>query len=165
MVTRRRFMSMALPGLFVLSGGVAVYGYQKGSCPLSSAGYCEGPCTAYLDEDGNLICDRLQTLIGQPTATADPTDQPAALNPTQESIQTPLQDTPTTGPDTSSTSEPATSAPEDQRPTATPTSPQSAPQVRCPFGLVNDPYPGRCGRYVDENNNGICDLSEPSEDA
>jgi len=31
----------------------------------------------------------------------------------------------------------------------------------CPFGLVNDPYPGRCRHYVDANGNGICDLSEP----
>lgn len=30
----------------------------------------------------------------------------------------------------------------------------------CPFGLVNDSYPGECGRYVDTNNNQICDHSE-----
>ncbi len=30
----------------------------------------------------------------------------------------------------------------------------------CPRGLVNDPYPGKCKRYVDKNGNGICDLSE-----
>jgi len=30
----------------------------------------------------------------------------------------------------------------------------------CPFGLTNDPYPEKCGRYVDENGNDICDLSE-----
>ncbi len=33
-------------------------------------------------------------------------------------------------------------------------------KTACPFGLVNDPYPGACRRYVDRNNNGICDLSE-----
>lgn len=33
--------------------------------------------------------------------------------------------------------------------------------VACPFGQVNDPYPGQCKRYVDTNDNGICDLSEP----
>ena len=37
--------------------------------------------------------------------------------------------------------------------------------VRCPYGIVNDPYPGACRRYVDANGNGICDLSEPSEGA
>jgi hypothetical protein len=31
----------------------------------------------------------------------------------------------------------------------------------CPKGLVNDPYPGRCGRYTDTNSDGICDLSQP----
>ncbi len=33
----------------------------------------------------------------------------------------------------------------------------------CPYGLTNDPYPGNCGRYVDENSNDICDLSETEE--
>lgn len=31
----------------------------------------------------------------------------------------------------------------------------------CPFGLSNDPYPGECGRYIDTNQDGICDLSQP----
>ncbi len=31
----------------------------------------------------------------------------------------------------------------------------------CPKGLVNDPYPGRCGRYADTNGDDICDLSQP----
>jgi hypothetical protein len=31
----------------------------------------------------------------------------------------------------------------------------------CPLGLVNDPYPGACPRYVDTNNDGICDHSQP----
>ncbi len=31
----------------------------------------------------------------------------------------------------------------------------------CPFGLEDDPYPGECGRYIDTNNDGICDLSQP----
>ena len=30
----------------------------------------------------------------------------------------------------------------------------------CPKGLVNDPYPGRCSRYVDTNGDDICDLSQ-----
>ena len=45
-----------------------------------------------------------------------------------------------------------------------PAAPTEAPQqvcVACPRGLVNDPYPGRCRRYVDANGNGVCDLSEP----
>ncbi|MBR9679415.1 MAG: hypothetical protein GON13_04065 [Nanoarchaeota archaeon] len=30
----------------------------------------------------------------------------------------------------------------------------------CPFGLVNDTYPGECGRYVDTNDDSICDHSQ-----
>jgi hypothetical protein len=30
----------------------------------------------------------------------------------------------------------------------------------CPFGYRQDPYPGKCWRYVDTNNDGICDLSQ-----
>lgn len=30
----------------------------------------------------------------------------------------------------------------------------------CPFGLVNDTYPGDCGRYVDTNIDGLCDRSQ-----
>jgi len=30
----------------------------------------------------------------------------------------------------------------------------------CPYGLVNDPYPGQCPRYLDLNSDGICDLSQ-----
>lgn len=30
----------------------------------------------------------------------------------------------------------------------------------CPFGLENDPAPGSCSRFIDENTNALCDLSE-----
>jgi hypothetical protein len=32
----------------------------------------------------------------------------------------------------------------------------------CPFGEVNDEYPGNCARYVDTDEDGICDLSQPA---
>ncbi|MEO0281049.1 MAG: cytochrome b/b6 domain-containing protein [candidate division WOR-3 bacterium] len=35
----------------------------------------------------------------------------------------------------------------------------------CPFDEKNDPYPGRCGRYTDENNDSICDLSQDLTDS
>lgn len=65
----------------------------------------------------------------------------------------------------------ATNAPAaiaESSPTAAPVSPtatnapaaQSNVRSACPRGLVNDPYPGKCKRYVDKNGNGICDLSE-----
>jgi hypothetical protein len=28
----------------------------------------------------------------------------------------------------------------------------------CPYGEVNDAYPGKCHRYVDANRDGFCDL-------
>ena len=31
----------------------------------------------------------------------------------------------------------------------------------CPFGEVNESYPGTCGRYIDTDNDNICDLSQP----
>jgi len=30
----------------------------------------------------------------------------------------------------------------------------------CPFGKINDPYPGLCDLYLDTNQNQICDHSE-----
>ncbi|MBM4240594.1 MAG: hypothetical protein FJ150_02815 [Euryarchaeota archaeon] len=30
----------------------------------------------------------------------------------------------------------------------------------CPYGLINDPYPGQCPRYTDTNNDGLCDHSQ-----
>lgn len=35
----------------------------------------------------------------------------------------------------------------------------------CPYGLINDPYPGSCGRYVDTNNDQLCDLSQTITDS
>lgn len=33
--------------------------------------------------------------------------------------------------------------------------------VACPFGVVNDPYPGRCRHYRDSNGDDMCDYSVP----
>jgi hypothetical protein len=30
----------------------------------------------------------------------------------------------------------------------------------CPYGTVNDPFPGQCPRYIDTDQNNICDHSE-----
>lgn len=34
----------------------------------------------------------------------------------------------------------------------------------CPYGKINDPFPGSCFRYIDTNNNQICDHSEPAKE-
>ncbi|HII72618.1 TPA: hypothetical protein HA265_07715 [Candidatus Woesearchaeota archaeon] len=31
----------------------------------------------------------------------------------------------------------------------------------CPNGEVNDPYPGKCGSYIDRDKDGLCDYGEP----
>ena len=33
--------------------------------------------------------------------------------------------------------------------------------VACPYGQINDPYPGRCRFYTDADGDGICDYSVP----
>ncbi len=47
-------------------------------------------------------------------------------------------------------------------PTAIPTATQTVTRAigRCPKGLVNDPYPGRCRHYIDLDGDGICDYSQ-----
>jgi len=141
MFTRRRFLAGLIPSLAVLTGGFAVLGYRQGRCPLSAEGYCVGPCTAIRDGDGDLICDRI------------PLDETPGTGPTGTSLQV----APTRMP--AATPAPTVRAPlQPQRPGQT--SGRSS-AVACPFGLVNDPYPGRCRRYVDRNGNGLCDLSEP----
>jgi len=32
----------------------------------------------------------------------------------------------------------------------------------CPYGLTNDSAPGKCGRYIDTDNDGVCDHSQLS---
>ncbi len=32
----------------------------------------------------------------------------------------------------------------------------------CPYGLIDDPFPGQCPRYVDTNQDDICDHSQSS---
>jgi len=32
----------------------------------------------------------------------------------------------------------------------------------CPLGVTDCPYPGECSRYIDTNNDGICDHSQPA---
>jgi len=36
-------------------------------------------------------------------------------------------------------------------------------QTACPFGQINDPYPGLCARYIDIDNDGFCDLSQTEQ--
>jgi hypothetical protein len=35
----------------------------------------------------------------------------------------------------------------------------------CPYGMVNCSYPGQCGRYIDADGDGLCDLSQTTTTA
>lgn len=116
LLSRRQFLMMGSgTALSTLLGGA----YLVSGCPLSNAGICVGPCTAYIDLSRDGLCDRIQSRLGNDT-------EPAIAG----------QNSDTQNADTSC--------------------------LACPFGIANDPYPGKCRHYVDTNNNGICDLSEKS---
>lgn len=36
----------------------------------------------------------------------------------------------------------------------------AAEKSECQTGMINDPAPGLCWRYIDEDSNNVCDLSE-----
>ena len=175
-ITRRRFLLLGSgTTLSVFVGGA----YLKGGCPLSNSGICVGPCAAFIDRNHDQICDRIQDLQA---LAQDPA--PSTAHQPQELVSCPfgLVNDPYPGQcahyvdqdgngfcdlsemvkesDREPTQAPAEAAQAQAPPTPTPTR-----RVACPFGLVNDPYPGKCRRYVDKNNNGICDLSEMVEDS
>ncbi len=177
-ITRRRFL--------VLGGGAGLSAflgsaYVVSACPLSDTGVCVGPCTAYIDRVGDGLCDRAyadragaQAIAQAPgaegTMAADRTaltrcplglvndpypgecqhyvdqdgDGICDLSIPQAVGQAPVPDADNAG-----------------RASPPPATPQPQSGVACPFGIVNDPYPGECRRYVDRNGDGICDLSEP----
>ena len=144
-VSRRRFLAL---------GGGAAAAFLLGSARLSSLGVSNastgeagcpfglvndpypGRCSRYTDRNGNGLCDFSEQ--GEDAAVAPSVAESATQAPVTSSQQ---------------------AVPEAKKPAATAT-PVTGP-VACPFGLVNDPYPGRCRRYTDRNGNGYCDFSEP----
>ena len=100
MPTRRRFLKM-IPGLAVAVGGFFYAGYRFGGCPLSAEGLCVGPCSAILDGNGDLLCDRLGVVSAQvpvvaaeeqsgdvatPTALVEPTATPLVVDEEPEAV-------------------------------------------------------------------------------
>jgi hypothetical protein len=121
----------------VLGGGAGLSAFLGGAylvsgCPLSDSGVCVGPCAAYIDRVGDGLCDR--AYADQATAQAV-AQAPGGDDTVGQAFQ----------PDASSSDAAAA----------------QAYTVACPLGLVNDPYPGKCRRYVDRDGDGICDLSVP----
>jgi hypothetical protein len=94
------------------------------------------------------------------TRPADPTvtaTSIAAPDPTDAGLASTAPATP--GPTMTPTALTLPAATATPAPTLVPTA-QPVVRTRCPYGLVNDPYPGRCRRYVDQDDTGYCDLSE-----
>lgn len=95
------------------------------------------------------------------TDEAAPVEDLDAATPVEPAeLAAPTQVTPTAN-STAETAPATTATPAvtiEPLPTATPA--VVITTARCPYGLVNDPYPGKCRRYVDANGNGFCDLSE-----
>lgn len=148
--------------------------YLYSGCPLDTdgSGVCTGPCTAFIDFDGDGFCDRLPA----PLQVAEAGDNDT-LSPSEHTCPFGLSDDPFPGLcnlyidkdgdgicdlSQSHSVKTASASIETSNDNAAELSPPtSAIITACPLGLVNDPYPGECRRYVDRNGNGICDLSEP----
>jgi len=136
---KRTVKILAVIGILLLAGLLIGAAFLTGGCTES--------CPAFVDMDGDGRCDSEQAA---PTLESESPDVPTGgVTPSSDE----LAETP---------DEPA-ATPDAITPTATETPPATATPgtVACPFGQVNDPYPGQCKRYVDTNDNGICDLSEP----
>ena len=182
-MNRREFVigtSAAL--VLVAAGGSCVYS----SCPLDTegTGICTGPCSAFIDLNGDSFCDRVPPppVVVQ-AAGATSSNEPDLV--VQRVCPFGLQNDPYPGecnlyvdtdgdgicdlsrnrPAAAEGAEASVPAPEGADEPAMdspPTSAAGAVLTACPLGLINDPYPGECRRYEDANANGLCDLSEPA---
>jgi hypothetical protein len=157
-----------------LLSAVTGYSYLFSKCPLDTEGeeVCTGPCTAFIDLNGDGACDRLPAPARPPAQAAGDGGDSSTV---ERVCPFGLVDDPYPGAcklyvdadgdgicDLSQNHPAATVQPAAEQDAAPPT-PAGEPNVltACPLGLVNDPYPGECKWYVDTNGNSICDLSEP----
>jgi hypothetical protein len=139
------------------------------SCPFGEVNDAyPGKCHRYVDSNQDGFCDlgvsRDVEVAADPTSqegeevelaalSADTSTGAAASNEKATAVPT-ITPAPTATVEILAPPEPTTVV----EPTATAAS--ARVQTLCPRGLVNDPYPGRCRRYIDRNGNGFCDLSQ-----
>jgi len=170
-MNRREFIVSSTATLLLTAAGGS---YVFSSCPLDTegSGVCTGPCSAFIDFDGDGFCDRLP-----PPVQVAEAGQPAVPPVIQQTCPLGILNDPYPGQcylyvdrdgdgicDLSQNQQTPPAA--EQNDVSAPAEPSAQPTAGailtvCPLGLINDPYPGQCRQYVDNNNNGICDLAEP----
>jgi ferredoxin len=120
------------------------------SCPVGKTSPCEGSgCGNYIDENSDGYCDIVALETSTPAKTTEKS--------TPENTKTPE---PT---EEKKTTDESTASPSDENKSKSPESTEESESEECPLSLKNDPYPGKCDLYKDENENKICDLSENSD--
>ena len=96
-MNRREFIVGSTAAVLVAAAGGS---YVFNTCPLDTegTGICTGPCSAFIDLDGNGHCDRLPPAV--PVGVVGEIAQVGEVPPPTQRV--------------------------------------------CPYGLVDDPYPGEC---------------------
>ncbi len=179
-MNRREFIIGSTAALLIAAGGGS---YVFSSCPLDTegTGLCTGPCSAFVDFDGDGFCDRLpppaQVQVGRIREVSDthpiyeracpyglvddpyPGECNLYIDTDGDGICDLSQERPAAAPDAEEASLPGPDVAGE--PASRPSLAAATILTACPLGLVADPYPGECRRYVDNNGNRICDLSEP----
>lgn len=176
-MNRREFVVGSAATLVVTVAGGS---YVFSRCPLDTedTGVCTGPCLAFIDWDGDGNCDRVPApAVASVTGEGDPSQVIANL---QRACPFGLVNDPYPGQCRLYVDEDGDgfcdlSQGEAAHPVSAqqlvpggdgleqvPSAAAGSVQTACPLGLVNDPHPGECRRYIDENGNGLCDLSEPA---
>jgi hypothetical protein len=150
-INRRRFLIVFIGGCAVVTTAlVSKFGNQQVSGSVSSGEEVDvwNPTAA-------------ATEAPQPTPHVLATEQSLEIEAVQEVAPTEVAPQEV---ETTQEVPPTEVVPQETETTSDTPSIQPTPtvqQTRCPRGMVNDPYPGQCRRYVDRNGNGYCDLSQP----
>jgi hypothetical protein len=177
-MNRREFMVGSAAALVIAAGGGS---YVFSRCPLDTdeTGVCTGPCLAFIDWDGDGHCDRVPAPVLVSSAGSEG-NGPQGVALVERVCPFGWVDDPypgqchlyvdengdglcdlSQGVPTTTAAEGGPPAPSAEAAGLAPTA-TALIQTACPLGLVNDPHPGECRRYIDENGNGLCDLSEPA---
>jgi len=162
-----RWLGSALRGLWRMPGGTRASA-TRGEGPHYSRRRFLKACGLGLGATIALSLWRQARIAPAPMPALDSAAPPVAAAPEEALAKPPTpavaakpSEAASGAPDAAPTLDPTVQPAPTTEPTIAPVpSPTALPRVRCPYGLVNDPYPGRCRRYTDQNGNGMCDLSE-----